>query len=308
LPYLTKAVNWAQAHGLKVIIDLHGVPGSQNGYDNSGQRKPKPEWQNKAINIQRSNAIIQKLANTYRDMTGTVSIIAPLNEPAGYDGELILNVTKQFWYDSYQNIRFPYDGGSRESNTLVLIHDTYQPISYWDNFMPAPKYTGVAVDTHIYQVFSVAENQMSYAQHIQNTCGRTDISNTPLWVIIGEWAPAFTDCAKYLNGRGIGARYDGTFAGSKRVGSCTGLTGQASTFSSSYKKLLRQYWEAQAITYEKAQGWLQWTWKAENADEWSYQAGLANGWIPKNPNDLQYPDICDPQSISSRLLKSLNLS
>ena len=24
LPYLDKAVNWAQAHGLKVIVDLHG--------------------------------------------------------------------------------------------------------------------------------------------------------------------------------------------------------------------------------------------------------------------------------------------
>ena len=24
LPYLEKAINWAQAHGLKVIVDLHG--------------------------------------------------------------------------------------------------------------------------------------------------------------------------------------------------------------------------------------------------------------------------------------------
>ena len=33
LPYLRKAVEWARAHGLKLIIDLHGVPGSQNGYE-----------------------------------------------------------------------------------------------------------------------------------------------------------------------------------------------------------------------------------------------------------------------------------
>lgn len=31
LPYLQKAVGWARNHGLKVIIDLHGAPGSQNG-------------------------------------------------------------------------------------------------------------------------------------------------------------------------------------------------------------------------------------------------------------------------------------
>lgn len=32
LPYLRDAVKWAGNHGLKLIIDLHGVPGSQNGY------------------------------------------------------------------------------------------------------------------------------------------------------------------------------------------------------------------------------------------------------------------------------------
>ena len=32
LPYLRKAVTWARKHYLKLIIDLHGVPGSQNGY------------------------------------------------------------------------------------------------------------------------------------------------------------------------------------------------------------------------------------------------------------------------------------
>ena len=29
--YLAKALGWAETHGLKVMIDLHGAPGSQNG-------------------------------------------------------------------------------------------------------------------------------------------------------------------------------------------------------------------------------------------------------------------------------------
>jgi glucan 1,3-beta-glucosidase len=36
--YLDNAIGWARNHGLKVLIDLHGAPGSQNGYDNSGHR------------------------------------------------------------------------------------------------------------------------------------------------------------------------------------------------------------------------------------------------------------------------------
>jgi glucan 1,3-beta-glucosidase len=30
--YLGKAIGWAKKYGIKVIIDLHGAPGSQNGY------------------------------------------------------------------------------------------------------------------------------------------------------------------------------------------------------------------------------------------------------------------------------------
>jgi hypothetical protein len=55
-----------------------------------------------------------------------------------------------------------------------------------------------------------------------------------------------TDCAKYLNGRGVGARYDGSIrSGAPRYGSCVGKTGKGSTFSQGYKDFLRKAWEAQ---------------------------------------------------------------
>jgi len=102
-----------------------------------------------------------------------------------------------------------------------------------------------------------------------------------------------TDCAKYLNGRGVGARYDGTKGGSDRIGSCTPFTGKGSSFSSSFKTFLRQMWEAQVISFESGGiGWLMWDWKNEEADEWSYQAGLKYGWIPSNPDNLEFPNIC----------------
>ena len=37
-----------------------------------------------------------------------------------------------------------------------MIHDAFQPVKYWNNFMPPSKYDGVFLDTHIYQVFSDA--------------------------------------------------------------------------------------------------------------------------------------------------------
>lgn len=32
--------------------------------------------------------------------------------------------------------------------------------------------------------------------------------------------------------------------------------------------------------------------QAENADDWSYQRGLEGGWIPQDPTDRLYPNIC----------------
>lgn len=46
------------------------------------------------------------------------------------------------------------------------------------------------------------------AQHIQTACAYQNELAFDLWLIVGEWTPAQTDCATYLNGRGIGARYD----------------------------------------------------------------------------------------------------
>ena len=53
-----------------------------------------------------------------------------------------------------------------------------------------------------------------------------------------------------------------------------------------------RYWEAQIQIGEAIQGWGFWTWKAENADDWSYQAGLKGGWIPQDPTDMLYPNMC----------------
>ena len=36
--YLKRMLKWAEDAGIKVLLDLHGGPGGQNGFDNSGRR------------------------------------------------------------------------------------------------------------------------------------------------------------------------------------------------------------------------------------------------------------------------------
>ncbi|TFK19970.1 exo-beta-1,3-glucanase [Coprinopsis marcescibilis] len=293
LPYLDRAIGWAQKYGVKVIVDLHGAPGSQNGFDNSGQKMSYPLWHTQQSYIDRTNSVIRTIASRYRDSTSVVPAIAPLNEPAGYRGQDLLQVTRQFWHDSYGSIRWPY-GSDRQSNTIVMIHDAFQPLSYWNGFMSYPGFEGVMLDTHHYQIFNDDLNRMSEEQHIRTACNRgNELASSPLWVVVGEWSPARTDCARYLNGRGVGSRYDGTYPGSGRIGSCAGFTGPGSGYSASYRTFLRRFWEAQVSSFERGgEGWIQWTWKAEVAHEWSYQAGLRNGWIPRNAGERIYPNIC----------------
>jgi len=156
-----------------------------------------------------------------------------------------------------------------------------------------PTRSGVAMDVHIYQMFSNAEVARSDDEHIRAACSQgSGLSSFHLWTIVGEWTPAPTDCAKYLNGRGRLARYEGKYDGGNWIGDCSAKTGDGSKFSPEYKTFLRKYWEAQTITFEKGAGWVQWTWKAEQADDWSYEAGLEHGWIPQNPTNRQYPGIC----------------
>lgn len=179
--------------------------------------------------------------------------------------------------------------------------------------MPYPTYEGMMIDYQLYDIFTqnvsvlhgrllttadpyvlyIQDLRKDIAQHVAGICHmQANLSSYDKWFIVDEWSTALTDCAPGINGRGSGSLYDGTLSNTSAIGSCEGKAGDASTFSPTYKLMLRMFWEAQVITYEKADGWVMWTWKTASED-WSYKAGLKYGWIPHSPTDLKYPDICD---------------
>ena len=44
----------------------------------------------------------------------------------------------------------------------------------------------------------------------------------------------------------------------------------------------------QRYTFENGSGWIMWAWKNEGRLDWSYKAGLANGWIPRDLDARPY--------------------
>lgn len=56
-------------YGLKVIIDLHAAPGSQNGWEHSASRDGSQEWGNSQDYIQQTVAVIDFLTARYHVYT-----------------------------------------------------------------------------------------------------------------------------------------------------------------------------------------------------------------------------------------------
>jgi len=211
----------------------------------------------------------------------------------GFTGDDFLQVLRQFWQDGYDQVR-----DIARPDLRIMIGDAFVGVNSWRNFLTSPTAQGVLMSFHQYQIFGYDQLARSFDAHISSACALipsvVSFATSDLWTIMSEWSNSPTDCAKWLNGRGIGARWDGTWPGSagRSFGSCVGWTGDYTTFSSSYRTFLRQYWEAQIEVGERVQGWVYWAWKTEIADEWSYVKGLEGGWISQDPSRRMYPNIC----------------
>jgi glucan 1,3-beta-glucosidase len=126
------------------------------------------KWRISASNIARTNAIIKTLAAEFSKSkyASVVTAIAPLNEPAGWVGDAMLSKTKQFWLDSYGNVRYPF-GTSTQGDLIEIIDDAFMSLDCWNGWQPYPKYTGVMMDVHNYQVFVADQLKMNVDQHAQ---------------------------------------------------------------------------------------------------------------------------------------------
>ena len=239
---------------------------------------------------------IQDLAARYAS-NPTVTMIELVNEPLG--SSLDLDQLKKFYYDGWGTVR------QNNQDTVVVIHDAFQNIdSYWNGFMNTQSGTSnVALDTHIYQVFNNDQVAQSPSQHVSQACSQASgLASTDKWTIVGEWTGAQTDCAQWLNGLGVGARYDGTYPGSTQVGSCDGkYQGTVDGLSDDDKKNLRSLIEAQLDAYEAHTGWIFWTWKTESAPEWHLQNLTAAGLFPQPLSDRQCEFFFEANPLSPRL-------
>jgi glucan 1,3-beta-glucosidase len=136
-PYILQALNWATAHGIYIILDLHGAPGSQNGFDNSGQRTGNPTWATDSSNL---NHTLQVLNTIATQVGNKVSVIELMNEVAGFLSPQWADAVRQFWQAGYNQVR-----AAAGNNVKIMIGDAFLGLDSWYGYMKQPN-QGVMMD------------------------------------------------------------------------------------------------------------------------------------------------------------------
>lgn len=241
--YVDKAFAWAKQTGIKVLIDLHGAPGSQNGNDHSG-RKGNVGWASDSKNIAVTLKIIQKIAERYGKHPALLGI-SLLNEPKSH-------ISKAILLDYYEKA-FHIVRRNCGNDVWVVYSDSFVPTK-WRKALPRKNFGGVYVDTHHYQVFSKQDRMLSVRVNLLRTRWLLPIKLARLGryhpVVVGEWSLSL----------GSNDLHDRS--------------------ADNQREIARRYGRLQLQAYRSTAAWFFWTYKTEGQGAWNFRAGLEKSLLP----------------------------
>lgn len=280
--YLDLAFEWAQKYKLKVLIDLHTVPGSQNGYDNGGITGVC-KWCKNPAEVEFALGILERLAKRYgthewlygievlnEPISFSVYITAPSTgkavdkEEAKGSGHVPMSFLKNFYCDAYQRLRsiLPED-------KVIVFHDGFR-LRAWKDFFIKRQMKNVILDTHIY-IFAM-ENFVPipkpWVYQIYINSEKRKIVNASKYtpVMVGEWCI----CNKYaVNARKIGH------------GGEESLLEEARRY--------REIADMEVTAWEASAGWVYWNYQMNKdiqkpmdeawKESWDLRRCIKNGWF-----------------------------
>ncbi|KAI3465088.1 hypothetical protein Pfo_021751 [Paulownia fortunei] len=182
LQALDNAFTWAQQYNMKVIVDLHAVPGSQNGNDHSGTRDGFQEWG--ASYIPQTVAVIDFLAKRYgnRSSLGAIELI---NEPLAPG--VTLDDLSNYYRQGYAAVR------KYSSSAYVILSNRLGEASNTELLPLANGLSRSVVDVHYYNLYSNYFSTLNAQQNIDyiynqraKTLQEVTPANGPL-SFVGEW-------------------------------------------------------------------------------------------------------------------------
>ena len=283
--YLEQAVGWAKAAGMKVWVDCHGSPGSQNGFDNSGHIG-SVEWQT-AANQAQSIAILKTIATKYGAETyaGTVIGIEMVNEPISWGANTPAgNVA--FAKNGYAAVR----AAAANKDLMIIMHDAFEGPADWTSWASSEGPRGQAgIDTHMYQTLTAADNALTQDQHIQTACSRgiaLASVNEQAPFFVGEWTATTEAC---MNPDGSSAAQLSATGTKCTTPGCACVTDSPAEWTDAVVTGMRRYVEAQLEVFEAySSGYFLWTWTDPSVQmgSWSIVEGMAKGVFPNPLDDM----------------------
>ena len=238
-----KWVDWvfdmAEKYDLSILLDVHGVQGSQNGNEHSG-RAGAIEW---SKYTDQTMQLLDALAMRYGHRTALWGIEL-LNEP---DSNIEPAVLTSFYQTAYDALVPKLRKG-----TYIVFHDSFRPFAFNGAIMAVASHP-VIMDVHWY-LFSSAHARYLPAAVLLKIVGLTYRIKL-YWlqhrqpVIIGEWSSVLPQA---LFDRAPQARHNA---------------------------LLRSIVEMQQSVYSRAVASMYWNYKAEGRGMWNYRALVDDGVI-----------------------------
>ncbi|KAE8228181.1 hypothetical protein CF326_g6898 [Tilletia indica] len=277
---LKQGVMWAQKYNLKVWIDLHGTPGSQNGYPGSG-RAGAAHWPNNATFMDMTQKAFNYLVEEFTKSTykGTVTAIQPVNEPIGAYQKNVQTLLNSYYPWSWDALAYPNGVNNAASSVMLVTHDAWQGLSYWQSFYNQTQSERVMMDAHPYFVYGPQETNSTDSFRLDEVCQyglKITQSQRYYPTVAGEWSIGAP------NGDNIPALRD--LPNSDQV--IFPYTNKY-PFTQRYMQFLAINFRAQQQVYEEGSGWMFWNWKHLAFADQSYQTGIKYGWLPANARDLE---------------------
>ena len=288
--YLEKAISWARESNLKVLIDCHGSPGSQNGYQNSGHTGAV-SWQT-GDNLETSITVLEFIAQKYGSAkyADVVMGLELVNEPISW-GPNNFNTTKRWAEKAYTAVR----AASLNKDLVIVMHDSFMGPGQWQDVSEAinsdttDARAKFAIDAHFYQNQEDKDKTLTQAQHIQDVCTwtqstlRQPLSNMPVY--IGELSAA-TDICVNPDGSTIG----GTVCFIDGCQCSANLPIQY--WGQNLIQATRQFFEAELDAFERSSnGWFMWSYKGPGA--WGLDNAVKYGLIGKTVSERMFPSQCN---------------
>lgn len=182
LKYIDMAFTEAEKNGLTVLLDLHGLPGSQNGIDHSGCSGNRTFLEN-PDDYELGLKTVQVMAKRYGSRKSLLGFEL-VNEPAAYYAKERHGQLLEFYEKSYKTIR------KYSKDAVVVFNELYiDCFILWENDLQEPKFYNIIMDIHLYN-WQEPYTKQSAKEHVKNAVDfgyLIDMFQVQNPIIVGEW-------------------------------------------------------------------------------------------------------------------------